>query len=179
MIRPAASLALAALLLASACDSSPQEAAAPSETPVATEPAPTVSEPVQSAAPAQVNDFPDLQSRDCAIVARFYADALAARQFDRAALVWNDPLIDSARLATIFTGYSTPRIAAEEPVTEGAAGSLYCTVPGTLTDGGDLARPPEHGELVLRRVNDVPGATPDQLRWTLRSSTFIEPLERP
>ncbi|HWK40503.1 MAG TPA: hypothetical protein VNR60_01105 [Croceibacterium sp.] len=180
MIRPAASLALAALLLASACDSSPQEASAPSEAPVGTEPAPTVTEPVQSAGrPAQVDDFPDLQSRDCATVARFYADALAARQFDRAALVWNDPLIDSVRLTTLFTGYSAPRIAAEEPVTEGAAGSLYCTVPGTLTDGGNLARPPEHGELVLRRVNDVPGATSDQLRWTLRSSTFIEPLERP
>jgi len=25
---------------------------------------------------------------------------------------------------------------------------------------------------------NVPGATPEQLRWTLRSSTFVEPLER-
>ena len=37
---------------------------------------------------------------------------------------------------------------------------------------------PVDGTLLLRRVNDVPGATPDQLRWTLRASTFVERLER-
>ena len=36
------------------------------------------------------------------------------------------------------------------------------------------------GDLLIddKRVNDVPGATPDQLRWTLQSSTFVERLER-
>ena len=46
------------------------------------------------------------------------------------------------------------------------------------TDAQDPARPALEGTLLLKRVNDVPGATPDQLRWTLRSSTFVEPLER-
>ena len=45
-------------------------------------------------------------------------------------------------------------------------------------DASDPAKPPRQGEIVLRRANDVPGATPDQLRWTLQSSTFVESLER-
>ena len=49
---------------------------------------------------------------------------------------------------------------------EGAAGSSYYTAPATLTaedaNGGSVRH---QGEIVLRRVNDVPGATPEQLRW--------------
>ena len=56
-----------------------------------------------------------------------------------------------------------------------AAGTLYCTIGGKLTD---VAGSEREGTLVLRRANDVPGATPDQLRWTLQSSTFVENLER-
>lgn len=169
----AASVVMAALLLAPACDSYSEPTA-----PAAADTAPSSSaKSQQPLTPLQAADFPELQSRDCATVAQFYADALAAREFDRAALVWNDQRIDGERLESAFKGYTIPRISSETPVTEGAAGSLYCTVAGTLTDGGNLALPPEHGELVLRRVNDVPGATPDQLRWTLRSSTFIAPLE--
>ena len=105
-------------------------------------------------------------------------EAIAAREFDRAALVWDDPVIDGVRLQALYASYNEPRIEPGEPVIEGAAGSLYCTVTGTLTDRADLAKPPEDGEFVLRRANDVPGATPDQLRWTLQSSTFVESMER-
>jgi hypothetical protein len=49
---------------------------------------------------------------------------------------------------------------------EGAAGSLYVTVPvviyGRLKTGEEVH---EKGEATLRRVNGVPGATPDQRRW--------------
>jgi hypothetical protein len=169
----AAPFVMAALLVASACDTSPEPTAPADGDAAPSSPA----ESPQPLTPLQAADFPELQSRDCSTVVQFYANAVAAREFGRAALVWNDQEIDSERLETAFNGYASPRISADTPVTEGAAGSLYCTVSGTLTDGGNLARPPEHGELVLRRVNDVPGATPDQLRWTLRSSTFIAPLE--
>jgi hypothetical protein len=49
---------------------------------------------------------------------------------------------------------------------EGAAGSVYVTVPfqlyGKLQSGGDFA---EAGTATLRRVNDVPGSTREQRQW--------------
>lgn len=53
---------------------------------------------------------------------------------------------------------------------EGAAGSSYYTVPATITgtraDGrGATLR----GEVILRRVNDIDGATPEQLAWHIVS----------
>ena len=51
---------------------------------------------------------------------------------------------------------------------EGAAGSLYVEVPvvlyGRLASGAELHR---SGKAVLRRVNGVPGATAEQLRWRI------------
>ncbi|MFL6730608.1 MAG: hypothetical protein ACJ8E3_07295 [Sphingomicrobium sp.] len=50
--------------------------------------------------------------------------------------------------------------------TEGAAGSIYMTIPvvfyGTSEQGKPLRRP---ASIVLRRVNDVPGSTERQRRW--------------
>lgn len=49
---------------------------------------------------------------------------------------------------------------------EGAAGSIYYTVPTTITGTArDGSKRTFSGEVVLRRVNDVPGATPAQLNW--------------
>jgi hypothetical protein len=162
--------ALSLALLLAACGGDP-------------EPAPEASETAAPALPAgelppQVSDFPVLASKDCAEVAEFYLEALSSREYAQAALVWDDPVIDAARLEAVFGGYREAQVEWTDPAVEGAAGSLYCTVTGTLTDAADLARPPLDGTLVLRRVNDVPGATPDQLRWTLQSSTFVEKLER-
>ena len=119
-----------------------------------------------------------LESRDCREVAQAYSDALARRAFAFAARFWDDPVIDDARLEALFDGYASPAIEIADIRQEGAAGSLYCTVTGALSDASDPARPPRQGEIVLRRANDVPGATPGQLRWTIRSSTFVEPMER-
>jgi membrane-bound inhibitor of C-type lysozyme len=51
---------------------------------------------------------------------------------------------------------------------EGAAGSLYVEVPvviyGRLKSGAELH---QSGKAVLRRVNDVPGSTPEQRRWRI------------
>jgi len=53
---------------------------------------------------------------------------------------------------------------------EGAAGSLFYTVPVNIDDGARTIS----GEIVLRRANDVPGATREQLRWHVESTT-LEP----
>ena len=51
---------------------------------------------------------------------------------------------------------------------EGAAGSLFVSVPvviyGRRTSGEEVH---EIGEATLRRVNDVPGSTPEQRAWHL------------
>jgi len=51
---------------------------------------------------------------------------------------------------------------------EGAAGSLFVEVPvvlyGRYATGGEYHA---SGKAVLRRVNDVPGATAEQLKWRI------------
>ena len=132
--------------------------------------------PAPPAAPSLKADLSALDSRDCRTVAQAYFDALARGDYGLAARVWSDPAIDQARLKAAFAGYKQPRVAIAAMEQEGAAGSSYCTVSGTLSDGADAGKPARKGQVVLKRVNDVPGATPQQLRWTIRSSTFVEKL---
>jgi hypothetical protein len=58
---------------------------------------------------------------------------------------------------------------------DGGAGSIYQPVPvtvdATLLDG---TKQRYVGEYVLRRVNDVDGATADQLRWHIMSARLTE-----
>jgi hypothetical protein len=44
---------------------------------------------------------------------------------------------------------------------EGAAGSIYVTMPVAFYDGSKR----EAADVILRRVNDVPGSTAEQRRW--------------
>lgn len=178
-MRRVALLALAGL---AGCGS-PMQAPAPqaSEGAAATAPAPVASpiaSPTLTPLPQPGRNLAVLDSRDCRTVAQAYVDALARRDFAFAARVWDDPVVDDARLKALFDGYKQPTIAILGIEQEGAAGSLYCTVSGTLSDAGVAAKPPSKGEIVLKRVNDVPGATPAQLRWTIRSSTFVEEMQR-
>ncbi|RVQ66926.1 hypothetical protein EKN06_08215 [Croceicoccus ponticola] len=53
---------------------------------------------------------------------------------------------------------------------EGAAGSIYFTVPVTVTvDGPDGEQIPATGTLTARRVNDVEGASAEQFSWRIVS----------
>jgi len=164
--------ALAAALLLAGCGGAEEPAADRAEE-TTTPPA----LPGPQGAP-QVADFPELASRNCPAVVEFYLEALSGREWDKAALVWDDPVIDGARLEAVFGTYKDLRLEWPEPFVEGAAGSSFCTVSGKLSDAGDPAKVLVEGTLLLKRVNDVPGATPDQLRWTLQSSTFVERLGR-
>lgn len=170
-----AALLLAAALLASGCSESEQTAPATGDTGTA---ATAAAKPAAPAPEPKVADFPALASKDCGEIVEFYLEALGGREWAKAALVWNDPAVDAGRLEAVFGGYKELQLAWTDPFVEGAAGSLYCTVSGKLTDAKDPAKPLIEGTLLLKRVNDVPGATPDQLRWTLQSSTFVERLAR-
>ena len=165
--------AIATLALLGACS---QQADAPA--PEATESAVATPAPLPAPATPDAAQQAALDSKDCRTVVDAYVTAVAARDFTFAARFWDDPVVDDARLAALFDGYGAPTIAIAGVQEEGAAGSTYCTVTGALSDADDAAKPLREGEIVLRRVNDVPGATPQQLRFTIQSSTFVEKMER-
>jgi len=182
-MRRLAWLLVSALVGCGSPSPAPAPQATPSDVAPVASPAPAASPtpaspPALAPLPQPAQDLAVLESRDCRTVAQAYIDALARRDFAFAARVWDDPVIDDARLAALFAGYQQPAIAISGVDQEGAAGSSYCTVGGTLTDKANAAKPSQKGEFVLKRVNDVPGATPRQLRWTVRSSTFIENMQR-
>jgi hypothetical protein len=59
--------------------------------------------------------------------------------------------------------------------TEGAAGSIYTTVPvvfyGKIKGGGSFRHT---ADVILRRVNDVPGSTEAQRRWHIERIEWKE-----
>ncbi len=110
-------------------------------------------------------------------VIRLYYRALAARDFATAYSQWgNDGAASGKSYDAFAAGFAktrTTRVTTGTPGEgDGAAGSIFVTIPVTvtaaLTDGTQ-----QHftGSYTLRRVNDVPGASADQLRWHIASAT--------
>lgn len=109
------------------------------------------------------------------VVQTYYA-LLEAKKYDEAYELWRgqgersgmtaDAFADSfARYATYHAEVGAPgRV-------EGAAGSLYVEVPvhvyGELKSGEEFHL---RGPVRLRRANNVPGATPEQLEWRIDDS---------
>ena len=79
-----------------------------------------------------------------------------------------DGFVSESPFAAQFAEYRKIVVSFGEGRMEGAAGSLYYEVPinftGILANGTPVRR---SGTIVLRRVNDVPGATPEQLHWRI------------
>lgn len=74
---------------------------------------------------------------------------------------------------TMFADLEKTSVAIPIGTTDGAAGSLYYTAPVTVTGHDKKGRPVRiEGEAVLRRVNDVDGATSAQLRWHFETLTL-------
>ncbi|MCB2067412.1 MAG: hypothetical protein KDE15_12330 [Erythrobacter sp.] len=154
--------------------------------------APAASPSPSSAPPGEpadgVNDgYPDLSpvpltpeaersetgAREAVIV---WARAIELQEWDQAWAMmsaadqarWN-----SAQFAALFADLSDVLVAVPGGTMEGAAGSSFYTVPTTITGTDRAGHPVRYeGEVVLRRVNDVPGATPEQLRWHIEGVTL-------
>lgn len=168
-------VALAALALGlSACGSSDK----PAE-PAASEDAASVAAPAPSATPADAGSpavVPEAEKGETGArnLLLDFARAIEFGDFDQA----YDLLGDTARanigrdaFVALFDGFGKITVSVPSGSMEGAAGSLYYEVPTTITGstGKTLT-----GTTVLRRVNDVPGATAEQLRWHIESFT-VEP----
>jgi hypothetical protein len=111
-------------------------------------------------------------SHDPDVVLRAWGDAIEARDWVVVRAFWGDHGTRSGLSETDFAarwaGLHYPKVTFGKGESEGAAGSIYYTAPVTITDGSRVIT----GEVVLRRVNDVDGATSEQLRWHIESTTL-------
>lgn len=169
-----AALAAFALSLAACERKSPEpraaETAAPAATAVPEAPPPAPSD-AEAPRPASRPDLGALDDReDPDRLVRFYADALARRDWSAAARAWGAGSgVTAATLKAAYDRPERPALEAGKGTVEGAAGSLYYEAPVTLRFGD---APPERGTLTLRRVNDVPGASAGQLRWHIERAAI-------
>ena len=110
-------------------------------------------------------------------VVRRYYSAINARDYATAWTQWGDDGRPGQTFKGFEQGFAKTRATRVTigtlPPAEGAAGSVYQTVPVTVeatTDAG--ARQRFAGSYVVRRVNGVDGASAAQLRWHLDSATL-------
>ncbi|EJL21172.1 hypothetical protein [Novosphingobium sp. AP12] len=114
------------------------------------------------------------ERRDPERLLRYYVSAIRVGDWTSGAKAWSlDAQMTPAKLEAEFGGKAGPKLAVGKGDMEGAAGSLYYEAP-LVVDFGD-GRPSKRGTIVLRRVNDVPGASEEQLNWRIeRTSTLTQ-----
>lgn len=102
-----------------------------------------------------------------------WARAIERDEFDQAwALMGKAGTAEWSRdaFAELFAGLGRIDVAIPVGRMEGAAGSLFYETRVTITADDAGGRPVRiEGPVVLRRANDVPGATPAQLAWHFES----------
>lgn len=110
--------------------------------------------------------------RDPGKVLAAWGTAVEARDWASVRAFWGDhgkaSGLDPRAFAARWGHLVQPRVTIQPGDSEGAAGSIYYTAPVTIIDGARRL----NGEVVLRRVNDVPGASAEQLRWHIESTTL-------
>ena len=162
---------VAALLMAGACEQQPasESEGAPAVTATAT-PTPA---PTPSPAPTPPIDTSIEAAR--ALIERYHA-LIADKDYAAAYRLWKRrggaSGMSEEAFAESFARYASYRAEVGPPgEPEGACGSVFVTVPvtvtGTLTDGGPFRL---EGLMTVRRVNDVPGSSPEQRQWHIEAS---------
>jgi len=148
-------------------------AAAPSASPVtSTTPAPKAKPPTSLAEPKGPIDSKSVEA--AGQVVQHYGALIEQGRWKEAAAYWGDPLaartfakeLQKLRLIHLQIG--------ELSDSEGAAGSIYVnmfvTFAGPDTKWGPSGR---HANVILRRVNDVPGSTESQRRWHIERIEWL------
>lgn len=125
--------------------------------------------PVKGCTPA-----PTSAAAAAAVVTRYYA-ALDARDFGTAWDQWGENGAPGQTRDQFVAGFAHTRATrvtiGRLPMGEGAAGSLFQRVPVVVEAVQDDGRRQRFtGEYVVRRVNDVDGASAEQRRWHLASA---------
>lgn len=158
-----------ALLAMSACSASDGgKAPAPDATEVAS-PVPATS--VTAAAIPGVHrvdalPLPGPEDKDPQALLSYWKQAVEARNYVAANAAWQS----GVKPALIPQGPSPAVVTFGEGQQEGAAGSLYLTIPVTVMLSDASGKPiPMRGTLTAKRVNDVDGASAEQLSWRIVS----------
>jgi len=163
-----------AMLALTACNRAPTRPA-PAETPSPAAALPPA--PVPSPAPAPADTAsPAAQapsaSRDPQAVLIAWAKAVSLRDWATVRGYWGDhgarSGLSEAQFAARWSALKDPSVDIGKGEQEGAAGSSFYTAPVTIRDGARTIA----GEVVIRRVNDVVGASAEQLRWHIESTTL-------
>lgn len=119
------------------------------------------------AAPSSASEAATAQPSPSDFIAH-YAALLQAHNFGEAYKLLDPSMgVTEQQFERRLSGYKTIKATVGRigPV-EGAAGSLYDTVQLTLTGERTDGTPYKvTGPVTLRRVNDVPGSTPEQRQW--------------
>lgn len=187
-------LPLAAALSLAACGDSPP--ATPDDTdPVVTvdtegqpgQPLPAAPPPPDGSAEGENDGYPDISPAPLTPEAErsdtgarnlllAFARGIELAEFDQAWALLSEgdrQRWSKAEFAAQFADLDEITVAVPEGTSEGAAGSIYYTTPITVSGNDTEGRPIRYeGEAVLRRVNDVDGASPEQLRWHFDQLTF-------
>ncbi|MDP3550678.1 MAG: hypothetical protein Q8R81_09800 [Novosphingobium sp.] len=127
----------------------------------------TPTEPLPMVTPGEPS-----QTRDPVQAMQAFADAIEARDWQAVRGFWGDygkaSGMEERAFGTKWSSLLAPVVTVGKGEQEGGAGSLYFTAPVTIVDGPRTIK----GEVTMRRVNDVDGASPEQLRWHIESTTL-------
>jgi len=158
-------LGIAALVLgASACtQSQPQNQSR--ELPAASQSAQPAKPPVRPL--ARPSSALDPKSSDAAVrLVKGFARLLNEHKFDEAYMLLGPVAAPRPEFDKRFSHYSDLAVSVGAPGDqEGAAGSIYLSVPLTVSGGAGGERTTRSATAIMRRVNDVPGSTEAQRRW--------------
>ncbi|MDT0509436.1 hypothetical protein [Novosphingobium sp. MMS21-SN21R] len=166
-----AALASALVFHLGGCQKGP---ASPAPEPVASETVAVAPTPTPAAQPPLAPTGPGKPSyaRNPIEALDAFAATIEARDWKALRGFWGDKGERSGMSEEAFAAkWSTllaPEVSVGTGTQEGAAGSLYYTAPVTIVDGKRTLR----GEVTIRRVNDVDGASTEQLRWHVESTTL-------
>ena len=175
----AATLALAACTQQASEEPAPQDDPAQAQQPQSTdepslEPTEDDVQAAASSAPAASDsalDYAALQDRgDPERLLRFYVAAIRAGNWNAAASAWSsDAEMSANKLMTRFNGIPTV-LAIGKADTASAGGTAFYIVP--VTAQRDAGAATQKGTLVLRRSDDAPGSSEEQLNWRIERSTI-------
>jgi hypothetical protein len=172
-------LAAAALVTLAGCqqDAAPDASPTTSSEAVSDEATPT-DEPSGWSSGAANGVAPDLdmgaldERRDPERLLRFYTNAIRVGDWATAAKAWSlDATMTPEKLRAEFDGDAGPKLALGRGDWANAAGSLFYETPVTVDfpDGRESRR----GTIVMRRADDVPGASALQLVWRIERSSIV------
>jgi len=157
--------------LAPAAPATPVSSPEPSKVAPLPAPTPPVAPNPPAPTPPVTPDASDPKSVDAALaVARDFAALVSARKFEQAYALMNgrggfESAADFRRHFAPYSSIDLTVLDTPAPQPEGAAGSIYLTVPAQLSGMAGGRRVHHPATITLRRVNDVPGSTEAQRRW--------------